>query len=353
MPLKDPYEMFPVYIQLREALLTTSNGRDLLAVLYKRKMPEGYELRRTDRFYIDLGSPTYLRKLPDGRWYYTALSDGRPFSETYYSTMEEMITDVWVKAIIKRAPKDVKKSDIKNWLISPDCPAKGKELSIDDIISLYMETNGDAFFIRRSDTLFDSPEWKEIFSFLGLKPRIINDGNFRPTYSFGNFIPLNNEMPHFKFWASFIMGVADNPEEAITSWQRTHLGASLKTTPKIGKVSRRYFNSTIEIIAGVKTKEELEKVAISELIDSLKKSSFIIGKDFNENPILQLIVSLLSKSTDPKSNWISQIAEFVLKNPTTLEHIPKEYKSQIMEAAGISEELEETIRYAKEMGILK
>jgi len=349
MAKKDPYEMFPEYKELREALMTTKKGRDLRAILYRRKLEDGYLLKSTGRFYIDVGSNAFLKKLPDGRWYYTSLSDGRPFSETWYSTMEEMLGDVWIKGILKRTPLDVKRNDLKKWLEDQNCPAKGKEFSIDDIIVMYMESIGRGYYIHNTNSLFTDPKWTEVFTFLGIKKRIVNDGNLRPTFSLGYLIPINHENPQYSFWENFLGDYL--PKEdwyKKMAMLRNNLQISIKSSPSINK---SISTGGLSIVVGANTKEEAEKKIIKLIIKGIKENYIITDEEYEKNPIAKLLVSMFSNPSD--QDWINQIAAFVSMNPTIIDKIPSSHREKILCAAGISEELASTIQYAKDMGVMK
>jgi len=353
MAIKDPYETFPVYKELRESLNTTKDGRDLMAILYKRKLPEGYLLKSTDRFYIDLGSKTYLRKLPDGRWYYTALSDGRPFSQMYYNTMEEMLKDVWIKGVVKRAPHDVKQADFRKWLQDPNCPARGKELKIQDITIMYLESLGEGYYIKNADSIFDDPKWKEIFNFIGTEKKISNDGLFRPTLSLGLLLPWDEKAPNFGFWEKLLLPYFGNDKTQLRFGMiRQNIHIIVKSSPKMGKLTWEPSNGSYEILVGAKTKEEMEKKVIETIVKIIKGSQFILERNYEDNLIAKLMVSLFSGAEEPTNHWAKGMADFVLENPTMLEKIPSNYRKIVMQEAGISEDLAGTIEYANYIGLL-
>ena len=349
MAKKDPYEMFPVYQELKEILASTTKGRDLSAILYKRKFPDGYLLKSTGRFYIDVGSNAFLKKLSDDRWYYTSLSDGRPFSETWYLSIDQMLEDVWIKGILKRTPLDIKRNDLKVWLENQNCPVRGKELSIDDIIVMYMESIGRGYYIHNANSIFTDHKWLEVFTFLGIEKKIINDGNLRPTFSLGYLIPTDDKNPQYSFWQNFLAAYLPNEDwDKKMAMLNNNLQISIKSSPSLNK---SISTGGLSIVVGANTKEEAEKKIIELIIKGIKENYIITDEEYEKNPIAKLLVSMFSNPSD--QDWINQIAAFVSINPTIIDKIPSSHRKKILCAAGISEELASTIQYAKDMGIMK
>ena len=88
------------------------------------------------------------------------------------------------------------------------------------------------------------------------------------------------------------------------------------------------------------------------MVGLIKLGEYIIpGVKYSENPIAQLVVSLL-EGKGASGTWVKSIATFVLSNPTSLESIPSSFRGAVMEEAGISVELAGTLKYSKEIGLL-
>lgn len=349
MPRIDPYIKYPEFVELRDQLLHTSYGKDLYSILTRNKLPDGYKLKDSSnmgKFYIEAGSRTYMRKLPDGRWHYAVLTDGNIFHQDWFTTIEKMLRDVWVKILVKRTPADVKRADFEEWLMKPDCPARGKNLDIEGVVSTYLETLGDCYRISERNPIFDSEEMIELFNFLGIEKSMTKDKMLRPVLHIGRFF-IDTEYSR-SIWneiigeGDMIFGYSGNPVFQIRS------------TPKKGTkkadVRKWGFNTDVIVNIHAETKEGMENEILRIMRDHIKNG---ILKDLtNDEEVIGFIVTLLTPEEIRGDGMIKSMASYVNKNPKLILKLPERYKTAVKKELGMTDEIEMTIRDAVDYKIL-
>ena len=343
----DLYEKYPQYKELVNVFNNTPEGRDLYAILLKTEDNElGYKLTTTGRFNIGVGSKSFIQKEEGKKWYFTALSDGRRFSEAYYDTATELCSGVWKKTLCKRTPHGVKRTDFEKWLNDPNCSVIGKEYSIDEITSAYLYEMEEGFIIKSADSIFNSTRWEKVFKFFGTKKRMVKDGLYRPLFSMGPLIPYDETSPYFGFWKKFFQTYHNISDENLSRELKTEI--FIKSVPKKEMSINHNF-----ITIGACNQEEAEKRIVSGIISMIRNGIIYSGKEYkvyNNWATTEFMIALLEN--DMETIDIKILNEFILQNPTTILSLPDDLQKRVMEETGITQENVETIRYANQFKLI-
>lgn len=351
MPKIDPYVTYPEFVELRNELLNTTYGNDLYSILTRNKLPEGYKLKdsgRIGKFYIDAGSRSYMRKLPDGRWYYAVLTDGKVFHEDWFITIEEMLRSVWVKILVKRTPTGIKRADFEEWLKRDDCPGRGKGFDIEDVISSYLSTFNSSFRISDKIPIFDSREMEEIFDFLGLSKHIEKDALLRPVLCIGQFFQCKDEIG-CQMWQEIL-----GKEIIMGLFSKTpifHIKSSHKKGTNKEEILRWGFNRKVVVTIHAETKEEMEKQILAIIRDHIKGADFLLNITEDEE-VIKFIQAVLTPDELGDKGIIKPLASYVNKNPKLILKIPERLRIAVKEELGMTDETEMVIRDAVDYRIL-
>jgi hypothetical protein len=349
MPKQDPYLKYPEFVELRDQLLNTTYGNDLYSILTRKKLPDGYKLKDSGsigKFYIDAGSRSYMRKLPDGRWYYAVLTDGKVFHEDWFIEIEEMLRSVWVKILVKRTPTGIKRVDFEEWLKKDDCLGRGKGFDIEDVISSYLSTFNSSFRISNRIPIFDSTVMQDVFNFLGIEKYIHTDGILRPILCIGQFFIGTDESR--SIWddilgkEKIIMTLNDNPLFRIRSSHK-------KGTKEVG-ILRWGFNKKVVVTIHAETKEEMEKEILSVMRSHIKDG--FLDKITDDEELIKFIETVLTPEEILDKGMIKSMASYVNKNPKLILKIPERLRISVKEELGMTDENEILIRDAVDYGIL-
>ncbi len=347
MPRIDPYLKYPEFQEVRDKLLNTSHGKDLYSILTTKRLPEGYKLKdggNHGKFYLDAGSRTYIRKNSDGSWKYQVLTDGRVFHEEVFHSVDEALKQIWVKILVKRTPTDVKRADFEAWLNKPDCSARGKDLDIEGVVSMYLGQFSGAYRISESNIPFDSPLMEEVFDFLGLSKEIENDQLLRPKLVISRLF-LGTQTGR-DLWEPILGGTK------ILETYRTNPVFSIKSSPKKGvkhvKSSKWGLNTEVWVTIHAETKEEMEKEILNIMKANFPK---LLGDITEDEDLIKMVISLLTPEIE-SGIYIKEFSSYINKNPKLFLKLPEKFKDLVRKELGFTEELEKTIQDATDFNLL-
>lgn len=349
MPRIDPYVKYPEFVELRNQLLNTTHGNDLYSILTRKRLPDGYKLKdggKEGKFYLDAGSKNYIRKLKDGRWHYCVLTDGLVFHEDWFTSIEKMLKEIWVKILVKRTPADVKRADFEEWLMREDCPARGKNLDIEGVVSTYLGTFGDCYRISDKNQIFDSPEIMEIFNFLGIEKCLEKDKLLRPVLCIGKFFIGTEEGR--SFW-EVIFG-KDRILEAYRKNSTFQIRSSHKKGTRKSDVRKWGFNEEVIVSIYAETKEQMEREILGIMRENIE--SGVLSDLTGDVELIKFIISVLTPDEKGINKPIKPLASYVNKNPKLILNLPERYRTAVKEELGMTDEIEKTIRDAADYSLL-
>lgn len=351
-------EKFPIYKDVIESFTKTPEGIDLYGILRKDdpKIPGGYKLVNTNKFYLSVRSRTYISALPDGRWYYTVLSDGKRFSEEYFDSMIPALREVWIKVILKGVPRGISKAKFKEWIIKNSELLYGKGYSLDRIYEIFFREYKDLFYLTSERNVFNNERWDWIFKLLGGSIGVSADGLGRPILSISPLV--NYKDPKIYRNVSYdnteLLGILIKNEGFVRMDQeifahllnRENITITASPVAKPTKECQDFLNrGTLNFRIGVKTKEEFEEFIIDKVIDTLKTSP-VIAASKPGDPLILFIIALLEYGLHGKLDTFEAIPEVLII-------LPEPLKSEISKGLKLTAANMETLEYAKSFGLIR